>query len=266
MSQPAGGLTGDALHDALSLTGSTIADRDVLSARLRTALQAISPNSARYFLPRTNEPASPASRTLDDPPSEAEARAVLREIRFAINEFRDDRVDGLIRSRNRLLWVVLTVGITAYLALALALLNGIGEIQVGTIAVLYLVAALAGLLNRLRIESLRTSAVEDFGLHLARLIATPLLSGLAGVAGVYLIAKTPELLTVVNPASGGLPPPDLAAIFDLSVNQSALLVAAVFGLVPSQLFSGLQRQADRFQTDLEKSSPAGESTLATPPA
>ena len=69
---------------------------------------------------------------------------MLREIRFAINEFRDDRVDGLIRSRNRLLWVVLTVGITAYLALALALLNGIGEIQVGTIAVLYLVGCPGG--------------------------------------------------------------------------------------------------------------------------
>jgi hypothetical protein len=266
VSQPVAGVTGDALHDALSLTGSTIADRDVLGARLRTALQAISPNSARYFLPRTNEPAAPTAKALDDPPSEPEARAVLREVRFAINEFRDDRVDGLIRSRNRLLWVVLTVGITAYLALALALLDGVGEVQVSTIAVIYLVAALAGLLNRLRIESARSSAVEDYGLHLARLIATPLLSGLAGVAGVYLVAYTPELLTVVSPAANGSATLDLAQIFDLGANQSALLVAAIFGLVPSQLFSGLTRQADRFQADLEKSAPAGESTLATPSA
>ena len=77
----------------------------------------------------------------------------------------------------------------------------------GTIAVLYLVGALAGLLNRLRIESSRSSAVEDFGLHLARLIATPLLSGLAGVAGVYLVAKTPEMLTVVNPLPAASPRP-----------------------------------------------------------
>jgi hypothetical protein len=264
-SQPSPGVTGDALHDALSLTGSTIADRDVLSARLRTALQTISPSSARYFLPRTNEPASPSARVLDDPPSDLEARAVLREVRYAINEFRDDRVDGLIRARNRLLWVVLTVGITAYLALALALLDGVGDVQISTIAVLYLVAALAGLLNRLRIESGRSSAIEDYGLHLARLIATPLLSGLAGVAGVYLVANTPELLTVVNPVAVGAATPDLAKIFDLGSNQSALLVAAIFGLVPSQLFSGLTRQADRFQADLEKSAPAGESTLSTPP-
>ena len=134
---------------------------------------------------------------------------------------------------------------------------------------LYLVAALAGLVNRLRIESSRSSAIEDFGLHFARLIATPLLSGLAGVAGVYLVAMTPELLMILarrrprrakrchgRPAR---PRPDLRP----RTNQSALLVAAVFGLVPAQLFSGLQRQADRFQVDLEKSAPAGESTLHT---
>ncbi len=265
LAQPRDSVIGDAVHDALSLSGSTIADHEVLAARLRTAVQTISPSAARYFLPRTSEPALPSAQVLDDPPTEDEARSVLREVRFAINEFRDDRVDGLIRSRNRLLWVVLTVGITAYLALALALLNGIGEIQVGTIAVLYLVGALAGLLNRLRIESSRSSAIEDFGLHLARLIATPLLSGLAGVAGVYLVAKTPEMLLVVNPASSGVATPVLADLFNLTTNQSALLVAAIFGLVPSQLFSGLQRQADRFQADLEKSAPAGESTLNTPP-
>jgi hypothetical protein len=264
LAQPDDAVAGDALHDAMCLSGSTIADRDVLSARLRTAVQTISPNGARYFLPRTNEPALPAARTLDDPPSPAEARSVLREVRFAINEFRDDRVDGLIRSRNRLLWVVLTVGITAYLALALAILSGVGQIQMITIAVLYLVGALAGLLNRLRIESQRSSAIEDYGLHLARLVATPLLSGLAGVAGVYLVAKTPELLLVVNPTSRGGATPDLAEIFNLTLNQSALLVAAIFGLVPAQLFSGLQRQADRFQQDLEKSTPAGESTLNMP--
>ena len=258
-------LTGDALHDSLSLSGSTMSDRDALTARLRAAVQVISPHAYRYFFPvggapSAGEPADGAK------PSEAEAREVLREVRYSVNQFRDDRVDGLIRARNRLLWVVLTVGITAYLALGLAMLNGVTVAAVVTVSVLYLIAALSGLVNRLRIESGRSSAIEDFGLHFARLIATPLLSGLAGVAGVYLVAMTPELLTIANnvpPTTGGQTTTVLAldTIFDLATNQSALLVAAVFGLVPAQLFSGLQRQADRFQVDLEKSAPAGESTL-----
>ena len=172
-------------------------------------------------------------------------------------------MDGLIRARNRLLWVVLTVGITAYCALAIGLLSSVSEAAVASFSVVYLVGALSGLVNRLRIESSRSSAVEDYGLHLARLIATPLLSGLAAVAGVYLVAKTPELLTVVSPSTAATPEPlDISQIFDLAANQSALVVAAVFGLVPAQLFSGLQRQAERFQLDLEKSAPAGESTLS----
>ena len=267
--EPVAALTGDALHDSLCLSGSTMADKDALSARLRTAIQVISPQAYRYFFSgggaaSTGEP-SEATK-----PSDAEARGVLREVRYAVNEFRDDRVDGLIRARNRLLWVVLTVGITAYLALAVGMLRGVSVSAVVAVSVLYLVAALAGLVNRLRIESGRSSAIEDFGLHFARLIATPLLSGLAGVAGVYLVAMTPELLTigssttaaagqtVTGTSSSTLA---LASIFDLATNQSALLVAAVFGLVPAQLFSGLQRQADRFQVDLEKSAPSGESTL-----
>jgi hypothetical protein len=231
-----------------------MADREVLSIRLRTAVQVISANAARSFLPIAGAPPEPAAAAkvdADSLPSEAEAREVLREVRFAVNDFRDNRVDGIIRARNRLLWVVPTVGITAYFALALGLISGVDNGALTSVSALYIVAALAGLINRLRIESSSGSAGEDYGLHLARLIATPLLSGLAGVGGVYLVAAT----------NGKAP--DLSQVFDFGKNQAALLVAATFGLVPAQLFSGLQRQAERFQTDLEKSEPAGGSTLTS---
>jgi hypothetical protein len=109
--QPDHAVTGDALHDALCLSGSTMADREVLSIRLRTALQVISPNAARSFLPVAGVPAdaapvAAARPAADGRPSDAEAREVLREVRFAVNDFRDSRVDGIIRARNRLLWVV----------------------------------------------------------------------------------------------------------------------------------------------------------------
>ena len=256
--QPDHAVTGDALHDAMSLSNSTIAGKEVLAIRLRTAMEVISPNAARSFLPVAGVPAdpgpAPAAAATAGRPSQAEAREVLREVRFAVNDFRDNRVDGIIRARNRLLWVVPTVGITAYFALALALIGGVNNGVLTSVSALYLVAALAGLINRLRIESSTGSAGEDYGLHLARLIATPLLSGLAGVGGVYLVAATSGSL------NGTL---ELNKVFDLGQNQASLLVAATFGLVPAQLFSGLQRQAERFQTDLEKSEPAGGSTLTS---
>ncbi len=260
--QPDYAVTGDALHDTLSLSDSTIANSDILLIRLRTAVQAISPNTATSFFPIRGAPEAPPPGPL---PTPAEAREVLREVRFAVNDFRDDRVDGIILARNRLLLVVITVGITAFFTLALAVLAGVDRATLISVSALYLVAALAGLINRLRIESGRSSAVEDYGLNIARLIATPLLSGLAGVAGVFLVATTPELLNVVAPTANGQNPPpiDVSEVFNLAANQSALLVAAVFGLVPAQLFSGLQRQADRFQVDLEKSEPSGGSTLSS---
>ena len=62
----------------------------------------------------------------------------------------------------------------------------------------YLVGALTGLINRLRIESGRSSAVEDYGLFLSRLIAVPVLSGLTAIGGVYLVSKTPEFLGAIT--------------------------------------------------------------------
>ncbi len=266
--EPKAALTGDALHDALCLSGSTMADRDALMARLRAAIQVISPQAYRYFFPvggapSAGEPADGAK------PTDAEAREVLREVRYAINEFRDDRVDGLIRARNRLLWVVLTVGITAYLALGLALHRWGEPVR--------------------RCD--RQRALPGRGAGRSRQPPPHRVGPFVGDRGLRAALRAPDRhAPPVRPrrrrrrvpgrddagAAHDRPPgnrrrPDHdhgraarpVPIFDLATNQSALLVAAVFGLVPAQLFSGLQRQADRFQVDLEKSAPAGESTLNT---
>jgi hypothetical protein len=108
----------------------------------------------------------------------------------------------LIRARNRLIWTMLAVGVTTYLLLSLALVAGVAVTYIQTAAILYLVGAIVGLFNRLRIEAGQSSAVEDFGLSQARLVVTPLVSGLAAVAGVYLIAALPVLLP------NGSDPPD----------------------------------------------------------
>ena len=115
-------------------------------------------------------------------------------MRFAINDYRDDIVDSFVRGRNRVIWTYLVVAISTYVLVALGLLVGIPKTALVSVAVLYLVGSIVGLFSRLRIESSRASTNEDYGLYLARLITGPMLSGLAGVAGVYLIAQAPAFL------------------------------------------------------------------------
>ena len=241
---------GDALHDALSLEGSTIGNRERLIDILRAALHRLSPASAGAFLAAVTDRPERGDGSL----TENEAREALREVRHAINEYRDDRYDGLIRARNRLVWTMLAVGVTTYLLLSLALVAGTAVPYIQTVAVFYLVGAVVGLFNRLRIEAGQTSAVEDFGLSQARLVVTPLVSGLAAVAGVYLVAALPALLPTGT--AGSEPTPPLTTVFDLAANPMGLVYAAIFGLAPGTLTSRLAAASNRLERDLQSTEAA----------
>ena len=240
---------GDGLHDALSLEGSAIANRERLTNIVRVAVRDLSPAAAEAFL----DMGSPARHMPSTNLSSRQAREALREVRFAINEFRDDRNDGLIRARNRLVWTMLAVGITTYLLLSLALFATVSVVYVQAAVVYYLVGAIVGLFNRLRIEAQRMSAVEDFGLSQARLVVTPLISGLAAVAGVYLIAVTPSLFTTGTTATK---PPDLTQVYSLAADPLGLLYAAIFGLAPGALTSRLAAASAKLEQDLQSTEAA----------
>src|SRR5262249_42404937 len=151
---------GDAYNDYLSLTDSTIVERDRLIADLRAAVFVISDEAAKTYF----NPPGPATTLTQSPTSRTVAREILREVRFAINDFRDSRVDRQIGSRNSLFLVILAGAAVTYLTLGLAILAGVSTVALLSASVYFLVAAVAGLLNRLRIEFGRTTAVEDFGL------------------------------------------------------------------------------------------------------
>ncbi len=101
----------------------------------------------------------------------------------------------------------------------------------------YLVGALVGLFNRLRGEADSDSAVEDYGLALARLVHTPLFSGLAAVSGVLLTAILAGFSGVATTSSGTASASLLSDIFKL--NPGSLLLAALFGLTPGLLIDRL---------------------------
>jgi hypothetical protein len=134
-----------------------------------------------------------------------------------------------------------------YSLLVLAIVAGApGEVIVAA-AAFYLVGALFGLFNLLRNDDRSDAEVEDYGLGRARLFYTPLISGLAAVAGVVLMA------VLSNYAGGNAPAPAPALPDIFRVNTGALLVAAIFGLTPGLLLDRL-KQAETYTANIKASS------------
>jgi hypothetical protein len=283
-------IVGDALHDDLSLEDSGLKNRFTLRRMIRDAMPVISQAAADTLLrpvpalPQTAALLMRAKARGQDQAnglSDHEAREALREVRFAINDYRDDIVDSFARGRNRLIWTYLIVAISTYVLLGLGMLSGVPKPALVSVSALYMVGALVGLFSRLRIEASRPSTNDDYGLYLARLLTGPLLSGLAGVAGVYLVAQAPAFLGPVteigsaaaSSAPAASPGPaevvtaaaqarPLADIYDLAKNHLAFAVSAVFGLAPGLLTARLQQQVDRLERDLQRSEPATSTAVA----
>jgi hypothetical protein len=283
-------IVGDALHDDLSLEDSGLKNRFTLRRMIRDAMPVISQAAADTLLrpvpalPQTAALLMRAKARGQDQAnglSDYEAREALREVRFAINDYRDDIVDSFARGRNRLIWTYLMVAISTYVLLGLGMLSEVPKPALVSVSALYMVGALVGLFSRLRIEASRPSTNDDYGLYLARLLTGPLLSGLAGVAGVYLVAQAPAFLGPVteigsaaaSSAPAASPGPaevataaaqarPLADIYDLAKNHLAFAVSAVFGLAPGLLTARLQQQVDRLERDLQRSEPATSTAVA----
>jgi hypothetical protein len=243
--EPREDLLGDIQYDELALSRSTIDNRDILLGSLASAKSAFTPSGGKPW------PGLSASKNRA---IEAEARLKAATVRRAIDQFRDDCRDGIVRSRNQLLSWVLVLGWLTFGMFGLGVLTGAAPIHILSVAAIYLVGVGAALAGRLRIGARHTNSSEDFGLGQVRLVATLLMSGLAAVGGVYLVAALPQLL----PAQGTTisPVPDLTTIFDLHLNTAAMLYAAIFGLLPETLTNLILSGTDELQNDLASSRPA----------
>jgi hypothetical protein len=94
---------------------------------------------------------------------------------------------------------------------------------------------------------------DDFGLSAARLIHTPLFSGLAALGGVVLVHMLESGARL-----------SLADIFNLQQNEIGLVTAGIFGLTPALLVTGLQKQVERYKADLRTSQAAEAKSPETP--
>jgi len=179
------------------------------------------------------------------PQVEIRARAAIREVKHTLNRFREERRAGLVRARNHLLISIAITGFVTHLLLCMVILLDLPPFNTHQPYVIagsafYIVGAIAGLFGRFYNESVQGRVDEDQGLFLARLIAVPLLSGLAGIGGVFV--------TVMLPAVTGQGPISLAKIF--SLNPQYLFAAAIFGFTPNLIIKSFQQKSEKYASDL----------------
>lgn len=190
------------------------------------------------------------------PGKEDNARVTIREIRRTLNEYRDQLWDNIIRGRNRLMGGIFITGFATYVLLCVALLastspgNGIRPAILAATAY-YIVGAVAGLFGTIYRESNAnasdSSDSDDYGLTLARLIATPLLSGLAGLAGAFLYS-----IIILQVAQITASTASLSSIFSLN-RIDYLIAAALAGYAPSIIVQGLQQRTNKYLSALQSS-------------
>jgi hypothetical protein len=261
-----------AMRDKMALQGSEISAKDELLDTLIHAVMVLQPAAGVYLKEHQPDKNSITLADLKERAFEeflsrqgislqqdnndtsnmakATARSALRRVKRALNTLQDRGWEGLLRARNRLLAAIAITGIATHIMLCITILTAFRDRDsIIAATAFYLVGAISGLFGRFYQESLAGSAVDDFGFSTARLIATPLLSGLAGIGGVLvLITLTALGGSALHPSNGQLA---LAQIFD--VKPQSLLMAAVFGLTPNLLIKGLQNTARKYESAIQSS-------------
>jgi hypothetical protein len=267
----------DAIHDEMSIMDSKIDNRNDLLNKLRLAVKNLSVQGAIYLKqqppdpkvmnatvsqsdyvqsfivrPLSNQqlqssqsqavPVSQGDQVITSPATidvSEQARTIIREVRFSLHQFRDDRWERLVRVRNHLMRITILTGLAIYLLVAFVIMiitpTELPMLEGAT--VYYLVGVLVSLFSRLYDQSKTDSSIDDFRLASARLIAAPIFSGLAAVGGVLIVTK---LAIIQTPTT---------APFEL--NLANVIVAAVFGLTPSLFITTFQKQADQYKADLK---------------
>jgi hypothetical protein len=133
------------------------------------------------------------------------------------------------------------VGLTMFVFVALAILFHINLVHLEAATFYAFIGGIAGLVGRLSLESQSDKTVDDYRLSQARLLVTPLLSSLAAVIGVLIVAKATDLNLIYNLNASLVP---------------NLIIAATFGLSPNLLINQLQKQSDQYKGNLQSTQAA----------
>ena len=253
--RPVQNLINDAFEVRLCLRGSPIDNRDMLNTRLLIAEKSLIQRHGLYHESSETESPSPAGQP---PMDDFTAREAMLKVTRMLNEYRDERRTCLVRARNQLLKTVTLTGFVMFALLASALLAEVHTQSLVGAAAFFGVGAVMGLFSRLRLNTSSKISTEDFGLATARLLHTPLLSGLAALGGVLITPLLASIAVTHGPPALG----NLNQIFNIGTSPFSLVLAAIFGLSPSALITRLQQEAEQYKTDLKSTGPTTRRVVA----
>ena len=235
---PAGAALQEAWGARASLQGSKIENARDLTKQIDDAI------------PELEHAAELASKLHEDrpsylvPPGEMHARLAVAFVWTTIQRYRDDRWDGLLKSRNRLLFLEAFCALVMYGLVWVAIAADAEASVILAAFGTYVFGAAIGLFARLYNQSRVSTSVDDYGQSQARHLAAPQLSGMAAVAGLVLYHALNGQTDV-----GGL------SAFNLVGNGPNLLTAAVFALTPGLLIERLSARADAIKDELNSTKP-----------
>jgi hypothetical protein len=270
----------DALHDESCIENSAINNREELLANLRTAVTTLDAKAAKYLnqqapkqaasvmgnsmMPEAPQNAGQAIITnaqgkaitstatqkclvcCDHESGETQARAIIKEVRFTLHKFRDDRWEKLVRVRILLMKQSVFAAVFSYILLEFAIIAGASLETLKAATTFYLIGVIAALFKRLYDQSKSDASLDDHNLANVRIVAAVVFSGLAAVGGVLV------QMFIAHDNSLGL-----------SLSLQNIFVAAAFGLTPSLFVTAIQKQADQYKSDLKSTETSSGGTTKT---
>lgn len=273
------------VNDALRLSGSAVDHAEQLTYKLNEAIKVLSADTFQRYLQTPPSSGSLAGTNgkvatstiehvlasttpaADESCGESMAKGILRDVRYAIDEYRDNFRAGLLRTRNILLATLTFTALATHALASAAVMHHVDRSVIAAASAYFALGAIVGLFNRLRIASREGNNenafdVEDYGLAWARCMAAPIFSGLAAVIGVFVASQLHISVSGMELLPGAKPT-DLSQIFSLHDNPAGLFAAAIFGTAPELLTSYLQKPATELKKGLRASASSGAQQART---
>jgi len=229
-----------AKYEELRLKNSMVSESEALYTPLKKAINTLSPAKATDTMssdPNRSSPSTAINGQVSQQ-SEHEARANIRIVKAALHKFTNERWDGLVRARNQLMVTAFLTAFFSYILVIIAILAKVPAMNALDAMVFYFLGAIVGLFGRLFDERNADTVIDDYGLSMARIIVTPLISGLAALVGVLFVTTSSTIDTIYK------------------ISLQNLVFASVLGFAPNILISILRSKSEAIKGQIKSTSPS----------
>ncbi len=231
-----------AKYEELRLENSLVPDSEDLLNLLGEAIKTLSSANAADTVSSDPNHSGPsiANNGQGSQQSVQEARADIRKVKAALHKFTNERWDGLVRARNQLMVTAFLTALFTYILVLIAILAHVPPMNTLDAMVFYFLGAIVGLFGRLFDERNADTVMDDYGLSTARIIVTPLISGLAALVGVLFVTTSSTIGTIYQ------------------INLQNLVFASVLGFAPNILISLLRSKSEAIKGQIKSASPSDQ--------